>query len=550
MTDRKALNPLLRWLWDLLSFYSVEEIRVPTEYHEQVVSIKELLRSDTSGLINSIMDFSINCAQVEFNVESDSEPVAELMENWFDSINMSLLGRVPTGLTALSKQYYQERWKNSSFIVLRTIWENVTIEGTTFNMPTKMWFVDGANLVCVDDSESRIIGNEKYYIKIDDKQKKVLPASKEELIFVQKPFSSWSDIYPTPFLIQRGVWKNLMFFNLINKKGEKLVGKALEYLLLMKKGTEGLALHGNADYTYSKDDLEKAKDDLKGMLQDNKTDPGTPLYATNFDTSLEHIMPDYNKVFNKELYIPLERRILAGLGLIEIVEGVASTRRESILNPRPFIAEIQGGVKDFSCLMSDVMQEIKNRNEKNHPKYFGKEIELHYTPIKEFVSDSLRDHFRSMYDRGVLSRETYLEVVGDVDLDIEYTRRKTETDRDMNIVMYPPIVDNREGTGADFPEDGKPPKLKVLTPKPKTPAVPGVPVAAPNAKETVPVAKKSVEKKNFKGEVADKIIGEPTDPRVEKGQVVKEAKGYYVISEEGKTLSGPYKTKREANKNV
>jgi len=50
---------------------------------------------------------------------------------------------------------------------------------------------------------------------------------------------------------------------------------------------------------------------------------------------------------NDTIYAPIEKRILAGLGLIDIVTGTSSSRRESLLNPKPFVAEIKQGIEDF-----------------------------------------------------------------------------------------------------------------------------------------------------------------------------------------------------------
>jgi cation transport regulator len=235
------------------------------------------------------------------------------------------------------------------------------------------------------------------------------------------------------------------------------------------------------------------------MMNRNKGEGGTPVYSTNFDTTMEHLVPDYSVVLKEALYTPIERRLLSGLGLIEIVEGITSTRREAILNPKPFIREVETGINDFATLLLDVIYVVKERNAQKHPKYVNEEIELHHTPVKDFISDSIRDHLRSMYDRGVLSKETYAEVVGDVDLDIEITRRTQETKDDLEVKMYPPIIDNREGTGIDLQEDSTGiPKLKNILPKQKTSKPPFVP--KPN-NEDLPPAKTGPEAKNFKGEI-------------------------------------------------
>jgi cation transport regulator ChaB len=510
-TGSTSFNFLVEWAWDIISYFSRDEIIVPINYHDQIEKLKTTLISDTSGIINSVLDFAIDCASVDLIVETKNPNVTDVIDTWFDKINYSLRGKVPTGLRALEKEYYRERWKNSSFLVLRTQWEDFKIDNISYSLPTKMWFVDGANIIVEDgDKKNRIIGEEKYYIKIDDDIKKPLPSNKDELIFVQKPFSSWSELYPTPFLFQRGIYKNLKLYDLMNQKGERIIAKALEYLLLMKKGSEGLALKGLPEYTYSGEDLQKASEDLQKIIKKTKHRRGTPTYTTNFDTSLEHLIPDYKRAISSDLYAPIEKRILAGLGLVEIVEGTTSTRREGILNPKPFITEVETGVKDFISLMSDVIKEIIDRNSSSHQKYFSDsmEIDLHYPAIKSFVDDSLRQHLRSMYDRGVISKQTYSEVVGGTDFDIEIKRRTQETKDKLDIKMYAPIIDNREGVGIDLPgEPGKEPKLKTITPKPK----PNIqqPVGAP--KDTIPTSKKGPEAKNFKGEFEDEEEYDGTD---------------------------------------
>ena len=172
------------------------------------------------------------------------------------------------------------------------------------------------------------------------------------MIFVRKPFEPWGILEPTPWIIRRGVFRNLKFLSLISQKGETIVGKALEYLFTLKKGSEKLAAEGRSEFIYNKEDLQQVSDDLKTLMQNRKSDTGMPTYVTNFDTAIEEFIPDYAKAVKSELYSPIEKRIMAGLGLIEVIEGVASTRKESILNPKPLKSEIEQGIKDLKCLCS------------------------------------------------------------------------------------------------------------------------------------------------------------------------------------------------------
>jgi len=389
----KGMTTSLRWLSDIMSFFQTEVIKVPVEYRERVVQTKSLLKADTSGFINTMLDFSINCAAVEYTIETNNVNLTENLNSWMENINKEYRGRLPTGITALAKEYFRERWKGSSNLVLRTFW--TTKDG--LELPTTMFFVDGEDIVAKRKNPKTVtLGDEKYFIRIDsDKKNDIpIPQTAKEMLFVQRPYDYWGVLEPVPYLIQKGLFRNLKFLTLMSEKGEYIIGRALEYLFLIKKGTERLALEGRAEMTYSSDDLKKITDEFSSLLADKKSQTGTPTYATNFDTELQHMIPDYKLAINETIYAPIERKILAGLGLVDIVTGTSSTRRESTLNPKPFIAEIKQGIDDFKAIINDMLQTIKEKN-KSHNKYFsGKaiKIKVYSSPVEHFIDDTIRDH--------------------------------------------------------------------------------------------------------------------------------------------------------------
>jgi len=440
MATFKALNPLLSWVNKLIEVMNRESITIPEDFHSQVIEIKENLMSDVSGLVNSILDFAISSASVDYTVETGNENLTKIFNEWTRKINSEWRGLVPTGIKALAKEYFRERWKGSSLCILRTVWEKVN----GFYLPTKMWFVDGGNVYVKSDDEIATIDGKQYYLKVREDKTIKLPKTKNEMIFVQKPFESWGSDYPTPFLVRRGILRNIKFLDLLSQKGEEVVAKALEYLLLFKKGTENLTLQKVA--VYDGKDFKNLKEEFKKFVDEKKANAGVPTYFTGFDTELEHLIPDYSKAVAQSLYSPIERRILAGLGLVEIIEGTTTTRREALLNPKPFIKEVRQAVEDFKNLLMDLLEEIKERNSDDHKKYTSEMIKIYTTPIPDFISAEVRDHFRRMYERGVLSKRTYSEVCGDgvIDYDLEVQRRKKEAIKGEEILMYPPAIQNRE----------------------------------------------------------------------------------------------------------
>jgi len=450
-------TPLITWLYDMLGMMGSDVITVPMDYRSQVAEVRKILKSDTSGIVNTMLDFSIKAALVDYQVQTDNPNLTNVFNNWLDNvINYDLRGKIPVGLKPLAKQYFIERWKGSSMCLLRTYWENV--DG--WNLPTRMWFVQGED-VLVEQGKDIIIGNEKYYLikgkdyNVSAKDRMLLPVDKKnEVIFIQKPFAKWTDAYPVPYVIHKGLYENLKFLELLSSKGQKIVSKAIEYLFLLKKGTEGLAKMGNPEFIYSEEDLKNIKQDLADKIKGELTSTGTPVYTTNFDTDISHIIPDYSKAISGELYLPIERRLLAGLGLIEVVEGLSSTRKESTLNPKPFVSEVLSGIDDFKQLMKDIMLEVIERNP-HKKKSISRKIEVYNTQPKEFITDEMLKQLRVAFDRGSISHRTYIELVTNGNYFQEVERRKLEDKEGINDILYPHLATNNEKDEDDLKQTTK-----------------------------------------------------------------------------------------------
>ena len=528
-----AINPMnnaLKWLVDMINFFGEKEIKVPSGYRDQVLVVKEALNNDVSGLVSSLLDFAINCALVQFRVETNNVKLTEKLNNWLTGVNSELRGKIPVGINALAKEYFRERWKGSSFLLLRSVWE----KSDGFKVPTKLWFVDGEDIAITNDDKEMInLGDEKYGIRINEAKIRAIPSSRNERLFIQKPYTSWGTNYPTPYLIQRGVFKNMKLLSLLEEKGEFIVSRAIEYLMLLKKGTERMALDGRSDFIYSDDDLSAIKENFSKFVKERKSQSGPSAYVTNFDTEMEHSIPDYKKGLEAALYEPIQQRILSGLGIVEVVEGIASSRREGIMNPKPFISEVNSAIDDFKTLVEDILYTIVDENSRAHPKYFKGEkvIRLHATPVKEFISDNLREHLRSAYDRGDLSKRTYTSVVCNLDFDVEVNRRKEEYKNNIEVLMYPHIINNQEQHISPIEER-------------RTDKLDKKPIKKEDEDERKNETEKEVkqdrtgpEKKNFQSSF-------------EKGFVRKRKDGWYVLSEKNKVLGGPYKTKKEALKRL
>lgn len=468
-------------LFNKLFSILLKKIRVPTDFHGRVECVKEMLADDISGMVDSLTDFAVDTASVDFSIETDNPELTKILKKWLDNINSSYQGKIPRGIKSLAEEYFKERWKNSSFPILKIAkWETID----EIKVPTKMFFVDGGSVYAKEidtktDTKSLIGYN--YY----------LGAKKEEElnkgVIITRPYGRWFDDYPNPYLIKRGVYHNWKIIESLKKRESEILEQVIPYLLTIKKGTENLALEDVK--TYTNKELKDVVNDLQALITKmNTTDLSgksiqSPVRATQFDEEIKHLIPDLRGIFDPKLFITAEKNILAGLGFVDVVEAVSTSRRESILNPKAFIEETKKGVEDFKKILRELVAQIIEQNKDTHTKYMSDKITFYInsSPVKGFMTQDFKELIRSMYDRGRISSQTAVELIGEVDFRTEVHRREQEGSDGIDETLYPPVIRNQEGKGIDLPSD--------LTGEPETPEE--------ENKDNVPEDKKGIEKKNY-----------------------------------------------------
>lgn len=419
----------------------------PSTFDAQCKAIKVMLTNDVTGLVDVLTDFAVNSAKVDFTIETNSAKFNEIFKEWLDTVNIDM-GTVPMGIKALAEEYFKERWKGSSFAVLQIAkWEKVA--GTDLILPTKMFFVDGGSIHAedVDDKDTNLSIDSYQYFVGEAKQ-----AISSRSAIINRPYGRWFDKYPTPYLIKRGVYHNSEIVRSLKSKQTEILEQIIPYLLLAKKGSEALTQQGK---TYSQPELQNIANQFQDLMTEMKTTNlgdkqiKTPIRVTNFDEDLKHFIPDLSTIFAPALFEQAERNILSGLGFIDVIQGVSSTRRESTLNPKAFIQEVNSGVESFKDILKQLLVLIKYKND-THIKYTNSDFYVCSSPVKAFMSDEFKTSIRSLYDRGCLSKRTYTELVGEVDFSTEIYRREKEAKDGIDYTMYPQITQNQEEKGIDI----------------------------------------------------------------------------------------------------
>jgi hypothetical protein len=194
------------WQAFINSLFKTGEITVSDKFHDRCGYVNDIMDNDITGIVGTIVDYSINSAsEAKFRVEcaEDSESLEDLLNTWLERININING-VPTGLQELAKEYYKERWAGSSLCLLRVDkWEKITIRANSITAPTVLYFVNGSSVYIKRTNPKHFkLGTDKYFLDEDEKSNPI-PSKANEQIVIQKPFGRWFTEYPTPYLIKR-----------------------------------------------------------------------------------------------------------------------------------------------------------------------------------------------------------------------------------------------------------------------------------------------------------------------------------------------------------
>ena len=223
------------YLQNILSVI-LRKIVVPEDYRSQVNVVKKMQRDDLTGLVDSLTDFYVNSASVNYRVETENDTLNDILEQWLEEINIEYKGKIPMGIEALAEEYFKERWKYSSFPVLKVAsWKAIG----ELQVPSKLFFVNSASIYAKDKDEKgesqSLIGYD-YYLSQKMNEKTKL----DKNVIFSKPFARWFDKFPIPFLIKRGVYHNYEIIKSLKNQESQILDQIIPYLLMIKKGSPEL----------------------------------------------------------------------------------------------------------------------------------------------------------------------------------------------------------------------------------------------------------------------------------------------------------------------
>lgn len=410
------------------------QIKVAKDFHKQMVQIGELLSNDYTGIVATILEFMISTGSVPMNFVTDNQNLTVRLNDWANKeLNAGISKDIPRGLKALTSQYMRERY-TSSFIILNIGWAKMK-DGLI--LPNKMWFTDGA-AVTVED-KSGILTQKKYFI--DDTE---IVDSIKKSVLIRKPFNSWYDAYPTPYLVKKGVLYNSLLKKSLIQSQSSVIEEMVPYILALRAGDATL-MAKNAMGDIDKQ-LSGVKESLKEAKRNKKYqgDSGDMILKGRYDLKVEHLIPDLTKLFNDSVVKPVNNDLLCGLGLVEL-QGFSSDRQEAILNPKVMVEEIFNAVVGVKELYDEVKELIIEKNSSLHPKHMGTDIRIVPGVVKAFLTDNMRRLIKDHVNTGILSIEDAFEGLPQgFDFEISKKRREHEADNGDEDLFFPRVVLNQD----------------------------------------------------------------------------------------------------------
>ena len=272
-------------------------IKVATTFPEQVKQIDRLLDNDKTGIVSTVVDFKIHAASVPMKIETKNEALNKFLQNWQKKVlNRKVNIDIPSGLRALSKENYHERWR-SSLLALKVIWGEEKFDNQgSWIVPKKMWFLNGASIIT---EANGALNTRKFFLKSKGKDDIQLKNTTTESIFIRKPFTSWHKDKVVPYLTQRGTVFNALMKNAITQKQSDVIEAILPLLLKLQAGNDQLALEGLSP---SEEDFKKLKDKIVNAKEkfEESGNFGDIIASLRHDVNLEYLIPDLTKIFDED----------------------------------------------------------------------------------------------------------------------------------------------------------------------------------------------------------------------------------------------------------
>ncbi len=417
--DTVTLNDLrMASLYEARNLLSTNTLSDITDFRTAVGKARDLWHNrDIVSLVGELM---VSAAS-GFEITCRDKKTKNIFDDWAANINQGLPDCTQKGFDKILEWMFREYWQ-SGFVLPYLSWGTkdgvfLPLKGTIFDPLTikqEGSSVFGGIKYSFEESLEETVGEGTSYDSFDLVPGKEsgghFPLRKSDTFYILKRGAQPYELFPHPYLTR--IFKWIDFRDKLLDMDYATASGVLASIVLFK------ILSGKPE--------ERSR--LATIL---KTIKRTSIVATSADIKSEVVSPPVESLLSWDKFREADLVIRESLGLVEFV-GVDLNSSRARFNPIPLVAEIQRGRREMARLMESIFQDIVIKNN------LSEVPNVHWKRIRLFENEQIwKLLVRDLYDRGILSLQTYAEEA-ELEYEQELERRKAE--RPAENVMTPRVT--------------------------------------------------------------------------------------------------------------
>ncbi len=398
-----------------------DKLTIPKDWSKLIEQIRFYYERDpiASTVINKSVDIGINEL---INVRGEASDEVYNVYEYFKPQLYNFL-----------KLVAREYLLSGLVIIPEMTWKTIKINDKNYILPDVLWIRDSATIVA---KKTPIPGRINYYVKIEDTtvdfilNKGVYPdGTKDEetynilrkkypkfvksiesgeteilledtyIVLTRSPISG--KVYPTPYLMP--VLESLNYKRNLRKMDYSIASRVISAIQLFTLGDKDFPLTEDDEYQ-----LTDLKNQINWRGQEGNIERVFQLFG-NHTLKIEWIYPDTRALLDNNKYKAVDQDILFGLGFPRILlsgetERSATSNAEfAMFSPSESIKAMR---KELLPFLNKLYADIAKRNN------FDVYPRADFGNIRLYDVEKMANVAKDMYEKGVISRTSYLNTIG------------------------------------------------------------------------------------------------------------------------------------------
>jgi hypothetical protein len=424
----------VRYLSNLRDYNDTE-----ADIHKQIRVSNQIYRWE--GVVSTVVDVLADFAVSDMKVKGLKTKAKKIIDEWLKTLNKAA-ENIATGEYAFNSQCAIEFFLSGNGFIYKN-WQKVKMESGVYQIPSEMLLINPLNIDIPKEFVS--LGTKIIKFKPPKEVVELIQATdrteEQKLIFNSMPEFIRKGLKDSDELVMTSD-----VLSHIKRKGRNYIPWGTPYLTRVFKSvahkrklqildevtTEGII---NRITIFKIGDPENQEtwgpDRLRAFHSLLMNPSPTLALVWAYDVSVEDVMPDPEVLNFENKYNQANSDILMSLGIpMSILTGDAKGDQYTAI--AALLERLFDFRNEMSAFMSSVIEEILEKNGLKNEKF---KITWKHSRLRN--EKELRELVLSLYDRGLLGKETSVEEAGQ-DFDEQVDMIKREKSAGINEIMTPP----------------------------------------------------------------------------------------------------------------